>query len=235
MLLAIDTSTRYGGVCLRDEQRVVASLSWYSSRNHTSELMPAVQQVLMQAGKDTKELSVVTVALGPGGFSALRVGISVAKGMAFSLGIPLVGVGTLEIEVFPYATMGWPACPILDIGRGGVASALYSLVEEKWQRVMDDQIQSLEALVEAISNRGYERVLFCGEGVESKGSLLREALGGMAVMPSQHNPVSRLWSLATVGWNRCTDGLTDNVATLQPHYLRLPTIGAPPKERLINR
>ena len=57
------------------------------------------------------------MALGPGGFSALRVGISVAKGLALPLDIPLVGVGTLEMEAYPYAGAGIPVCPLLEAGR----------------------------------------------------------------------------------------------------------------------
>ena len=188
MLLAIDTSTRYGGVCLRDEKRVVASLTWYSPRNHTRELLPAIQQILKQAECSASMLSTVMVALGPGGFSALRVGVSVAKGMALSLGIPLVGAGTLEMESYPYAEMGLPVCPLLDMGRGEVAAALYSSVDGEWRKVMGEEVQSVEALVESLRHRAHERVLFCGEGLEGREEALRAVLGrcgpgGLALYP----------------------------------------------------
>ena len=86
MLLAIDTSTAYAGVLLWDDGRPVYSLTWRSAYNHTSLLMPAVRHSLQQLGISARELEAVAVALGPGGFSALRVGISAAKGLALPLG-----------------------------------------------------------------------------------------------------------------------------------------------------
>ena len=125
MLLAIDTSTAYAGVLLWDDSRPVYSLAWRSSYNHTRHLMPAVQQTLQQAGITPRDLQAIAVALGPGGFSALRVGISAAKGLALPWGTPLVGISTLETEAYPYAETGSPVCPLLNIGRRDMAWACY--------------------------------------------------------------------------------------------------------------
>ena len=75
MLLAIDTSTRYASVALVNEDRVVASHAWHSTNNHTAELMPAVVKILELGGLTAAVLDGVDVALGPGGLSALRVGL----------------------------------------------------------------------------------------------------------------------------------------------------------------
>ena len=133
MLLAIDTSTAYAGVLLWDDGRPVYSLTWRSAYNHTSRLMPAVRHSLQQAGISARELEGVAVALGPGGFSALRVGISAAKGLALPFGMPLVGVGTLEAEAYPYAETGSPVCPLLNIGRRDMAWACYQKVNGDWR------------------------------------------------------------------------------------------------------
>ena len=119
MLLAIDTSTRYAGVALADDQRVIAARTWYSTANHTTELMPAVAQLLQGRATAVQDLEGVAVALGPGGFSALRVGVSVAKGLAAAGGLKIVGVGSLDLEAFPYAGSGLPVCSLwrLDEGR----------------------------------------------------------------------------------------------------------------------
>ena len=90
MLLSIDTSTRYAGVALSDDERVVSCRLWYSRVNHTAELMPAVAQTLQHYGIAAHELEAVAVALGPGGFSSLRVGLSVAKGLVAAAGVPFL-------------------------------------------------------------------------------------------------------------------------------------------------
>ena len=86
MLLAIDTSTRHAGVALAQDGQVISSRSWCSLANHTAELMPAVAEILDGQRLAAGDLTGIAVALGPGGFSALRVGISAAKGLALAFG-----------------------------------------------------------------------------------------------------------------------------------------------------
>ena len=191
MLLVIDTSTRYAGVALADAGRVISCRSWYSAVNHTAELMPAVAQTLESAGLTVNDLDGIAVALGPGGFSALRVGMSVAKGLAMAAGKPLVGVGTLDSEAQPYRESGLPVCALLDAGRSEVASACFG---RDGQRSRDDLICSPEELLAEIA----EPTLFCGEGAPPHTALMREMLGSNAV-PVGHSPASRLWSLAELG------------------------------------
>lgn len=160
MLLAIDTSTRYAGVALCEEGRVLSSRCWRSSVNHTAELMPAVDQILRSHGLTPGDLSGIAVALGPGGFSALRVGMSVVKGFAFTTGAPVVGVGTLDLEAHPYLQSGLPVCAILDAGRKEVASALFG---RDGLRIREDMVGTVEELVECTDGL----TLFCGEAVSS--------------------------------------------------------------------
>ncbi len=219
MLLAVDSSTRYAGVALCYEGQVVSCRFWYSKVNHTAELMPAVVQVLQGHGLVTGDLSGIAIALGPGGFSALRVGMSVVKGLAVTAGKPVVGVGTLDLEAYPYLDSGLPVCALLDAGRAEVASALFG---PDGRRTRDDIICPPEELLESID----EPTLFCGEGVLNWRGLIRDRLGrsGVVTLPT---PASRLWALSEVGWKRLAAGDTSDLATLQPKYLRMPSIGGP--------
>lgn len=218
MLLAIDTSTRYAGVALADGWRVVSCRSWYSAVNHTAELMPAVAETLGAAGVTVKDLEGIAVALGPGGFSALRVGMSVAKGLALAADKPLAGVGTLDLEAWHYRAAGLPVCALLDAGRGEVATALF----KEGNRARPDSIVSPEELAAEVG----DTTLFCGEGLQPYGELLRQRLGSRAVVAG-NAPAARLYALAALGRERLEAGDGDEVATLQPYYLRMPTIGGP--------
>ncbi len=219
MLLAIDTSTRYAGVALAENGRVVSSRSWWSAINHTAELMPATSQLLGAAGVAVNGLEGIVVALGPGGFSALRVGMSVAKGLALASGKPLVGIGTLDAEAQPYWQSGLPVCALLDAGRNEVSSAHFNT---DGQRTREDLICPPEDLIPTLAGTN----LFCGEAVPARASLIREQLGQRAVVVD-HSPAARLWALAELGSRRLEAGVTDDVGTLQPYYLRMPTIGGP--------
>ena len=219
MLLAVDSSTRYAGVALCEEGRMLSCRSWYSTVNHTSELMPAVAQILEQHGLAAADLEGIAVALGPGGFSALRVGMSTVKGLAVATGKPVVGLGTLDLEAYPYLESGLPVCALLDSGRSEVASALFG---PDGLRTREDVVGDAEELIDSIN----EPTLFSGEAVSNWRGLIRERLGRLAVV-ARSAPGQRVWALCQLGWMRLTEGEVSDLATLQPTYLRMPSIGGP--------
>ena len=220
MILAIDSSTRYAGVALADGQRIVSCRYWYSGVNHTVDLMPAVAETLRGADLAAGDLEGIAVALGPGGFSALRVGVSVAKGLAITARKPLVGIGTLDLEGFLYLGSGLPVCALLDVGRGEVAVAHFGL---DGRRTREDVACPPDELLESIT----EPTLFCGEGAASWAGLIKEQLGPKGLVVAHPTPAIRLWSLVELGRQRLDAGDTSDLATLQPYYLRMPSLGGP--------
>ena len=104
MQLAIDSSTDTASLAITRGNEVLAELTWRCGQNHSVELMPRLSRLLEQANIDLKSISGIIVARGPGSFNGLRVGISTAKGLAFSLGVPLVGINTLEAGYDNYFT-----------------------------------------------------------------------------------------------------------------------------------
>jgi tRNA threonylcarbamoyladenosine biosynthesis protein TsaB len=218
MLLAIDTSTRYGGVAIRDDGRILSSQTWLSTQNHTVELMPAIRELLDNVGISIKEMEGIAIALGPGGFSALRVGLSVAKGLAIATDIPTVGVKTLEAEAYPHAARGIPICPSLPAGRSQVAWTLFRKDGDQLRQMKDERLNTLEELVEAVT----ERVIFCGEAAPGLVDLLRST---DAEVVADFSPQARLEALAVIGESRLARGEHDDVESLQPFYLRPPSIG----------
>ena len=96
--LAMDTATDIAGLALAEPGQVVAEMTWPARRNHTQQLLPGLLHLLAQAKVDLEDLDGIIVAQGPGSFTGLRVGFAIAKGLAYGLGLPLVGVSTLEVE-----------------------------------------------------------------------------------------------------------------------------------------
>ena len=233
MLLAIDTSTRNASVALSDGTRVIATLAWYSTVNHSAELMPAVAQLLDGRGVRPRDLDGVAVALGPGGFSALRTGLSVAKGLAMAAGMSIIGVGSLGLEAYPFRQAGLPVCALLEAGRGEAASAL---IASGGKRYREDRISGPDDLMEEIVNSGESGpMVFCGEGMPAWAENIRAALGGRGVLC--HTPPSaRAGSLAALAQERLALGDTDDLDSLQPEYLRMPNIGVPKRrDRQVQR
>jgi len=219
MELAIDTSTYFASVALSREGETIAELTWHAEQNHTVELIPNIEYILNQAKLNEKSLAAIFVARGPGSFNGLRVGVSTAKGLAFALNIPLVGIGTLEIEAYPFAPTGLLLCPIHNAGREEIATALYRQ-DQGWHCLKEEHITTVEVLCQYIK----EKTVFCGEIPPTVIEQLRRTLGERAVIPEPAIRLRHACYLAALGWQQLEQGHRDDPANLQPIYLRQPPI-----------
>jgi len=223
MQLAIDTSTGMAGIALVQDGDVLAELTWRCGQNHTVELLPHLDYLLNQTGLSLQSISCVIVARGPGSFNGLRVGISTAKGLALSLGIPIVGISTLEVAAYQHAETGLPICPIFNAGREEIATAMYQKKRNKWCQLAAEHITTVDTLCSQITTK----TLFCGEFIPFVAIQLRKRLGQRAIIPSSAALFRRASFLAELGQQRLKAGNYDNPATLQPLYLRRPPITQP--------
>jgi len=223
MLLAIDTSTNTASLALVQDSQVLAELTWCCGQNHTIELLPQLVRLLNQTKLSLQSLDGVIVARGPGSFNGLRVGISTAKGLAFSLEIPIVGISTLEVEAYQHAETGLPICPIFNAGRGEIATAMYQKKYNKWLRLVAEHITTVDALCSRITTK----TVFCGEFLPIIADQLREQLKQRAIIPPPATRLRRAGFLAELGQQQLAAGNYDNPATLQPLYLRRPPITKP--------
>jgi tRNA threonylcarbamoyladenosine biosynthesis protein TsaB len=105
-LLALDTATAYASIALFDGDQVLAESTWRAGRTHTVRLTSEIERLLNLVEVDPNELTGLAVTVGPGSFTGVRVGISVAKGLAVGLQLPLWGVGTLEVMAHTTAIQG---------------------------------------------------------------------------------------------------------------------------------
>ncbi len=233
MELAIDTATEIASIALSSAGKVEAEMSWPAGQNHTVELIPNLLHLLRQAKIELQggvgsvgraKIEAIIVAKGPGSFNGLRVGVGTAKGLAFALDIPLVGIGTLEAEAFPHAETGLPICPVQDAGRGEIATALYQVEDREWHQLIEEHITTVEELCESINSK----TVFCGRFSERSYDFARrieELMEEKAVILD--NTFCRAGFLAELGYRRLERGERDDVATVQPLYLRHPSITKP--------
>jgi len=224
MLLAIDTSTRYAGVALlNSEGRLGQLLHWRSQRNHTVELLPAVETLLDREHATVQDLTGIAIALGPGSFSALRVGLSVAKGLAWAESLPLVSVTTLEAEAFAHSVGDTAVCAALDAGRDQLAWASFQERDGCLHQIINEQIAAPEEMLLAL----HPPALLCGEGLERYGEALSRMVPDGIRLALPYLPGQRVVALAYLGNARLQAGEIQDPATVQPLYLRRPTITEP--------
>jgi tRNA threonylcarbamoyl adenosine modification protein YeaZ len=199
---------------------VLAELTWRCEQNHSVELLPRLADLLGRSKSNLQSINCVIVAKGPGSFNGLRVGVSTAKGLAFSLGIPIVGISTLEVEAYQHAETNLPICPISNAGRGEIAAAIYQMKDNEWRQIIGEHITTVETLCSQITTK----TLFCGEFVAAIAGELKRRLKQRAIISSSTARLRRAGFLAELGQQRLAAGNYDNPATLNPLYLRRPPI-----------
>lgn len=216
MELCIDTSTRYASVAVSREGAIAVELSWRSERNHSVELVEALRLVMGRAGVAMGDLGAVFVARGPGGFSALRVGLSFAKSLAMSSGVPLVGVGTLDVEALPYTGAGAPVCAALEAGR----RALYIAVFEPGASVPGSEGDYRVVAPEELATVVDDGTLVCGEAAAAVVDALQEQGHRSTHALGAAPPTRRPAALAALGYRRYKQDDVDSHEGLQPLYMR---------------
>ncbi|MBM4432878.1 MAG: tRNA (adenosine(37)-N6)-threonylcarbamoyltransferase complex dimerization subunit type 1 TsaB [Chloroflexi bacterium] len=225
MKLAIDTSTEIASIALVQESQVLAELTWHCGQNHTAELLPHLTLLLEKAKVSLQATQCIIVAKGPGSFNGLRVGMATAKGLALSLGVPIIGISTLEAAAYQHAETGLPICPIFNAGREEIATATYQMKGNEWLQITPEHITTLDALCLKIS----KKTVFCGEYISEVATELKQRLKQKAVIPPPAARLRRASFLAELGQKRLETGNFDNISTLQPIYLRKPPITKPKK------
>jgi tRNA threonylcarbamoyl adenosine modification protein YeaZ len=229
--LSIDTATDTASVAISREGKPIAEISWYAGQNHTVNLMPNALHLFKLTGKELNKIDAVFVSLGPGSYNGLRAGLSAAKGLALSLNIRLVGIGTLDVVAYPYADTGLPICVIHDAGRGEIATATYRMLDTGWHKLIEEHITTLDALCKTIDTK----TILCGqfsgfpETQPDPAEFIAVQLGDLAVI--REITLRRAGYLAELGWRRLERSESDDIATLQPLYMRRPAITKPREKK----
>lgn len=213
LLLAIDTSSQMASVALYDGVAVRAELTWASPQRHTVELMPRIARMLDKPGLEA--LTGLAVALGPGSFTGLRIGLAAAKGLALARGLPIVGAPTFDVIACAQARQQGTLYTILTAGRGRICAAPYRWRRERWRPIADAEITTWEALAE----KADARAVFCGE-IDAHGLQILSALGPGAKLLSPAQCLRRAGYLAELGWARLAQNDADDALTLCPIYLQ---------------
>lgn len=216
MLLAIDSSTQWMGLALFDGAQVIGETIWQTHNHHTVELAPAVQQMLARSSLKASDLQAIGVALGPGSFTSLRIGLAVAKGMALALHLPLVGVPTLDIVSAAEPLSEYNLAAVLQAGRGRLAVGWYANMMGSWQPQGDARVMSLDELSDAIRRP----TLVVGElNAHERQVLARKRKNVLLASPA--HAVRRPSYLAEIAWQRWQEGNVADVVSLAPIYLHL--------------
>ncbi|WP_282067525.1 tRNA (adenosine(37)-N6)-threonylcarbamoyltransferase complex dimerization subunit type 1 TsaB [Bacillus pumilus] len=215
-ILAIDTSNHTLGIALVKDFTVIGESITYLKKNHSVRAMPTVEALMKECGVAPSELSKIVVAKGPGSYTGVRIGVTIAKTLAWTLSIPISAVSSLEtLAANGQYFDGWIS-PLFDARRGQVYTGLYTFEEGKIKEIKPDQNILLTDWLHELKQTG-KPVLFLGQDVHLHEESIRSILGETAVIAEGafHNP--RPSMLAFLG----TDRPAEDVHQLVPNYIRL--------------
>jgi len=228
MLLALDTSTEQIGIALGDGTQIAAEWVWYSKQYHTVELAPALGRLLQLAGQTMDGIEAISVAIGPGSYTALRVGLSLAKGIAVSRGIPIIGIPTLDVLAAAQPGAAMPLAALLRAGRGRVALGWYKPTSSSartesprqrdgrgpWEARGEVELTTVDELAKSIG----KPTMIAGELMsEERQRLARKKV--KVILAAPHLCVRRPSLLVELAWHRLQSGQVDDPASLAPIYL----------------
>jgi tRNA threonylcarbamoyladenosine biosynthesis protein TsaB len=225
MILAVNTSTTQFSVALiKIQGDVLAEYLISPGEKNFKSFMPAVYSIFDACHADIKTLKAVAVAQGPGSFTGLRVGLSLAKGVAQGLDIPIIGVSSLEAMANQLPFVRHPICSLLTSRRGEVIFALFRWDDEKVTRIVEDQSVSFKELARVIKGP----TCFIGNNFSAQFPAVKELLGEDAMPAPQHLWQLRASAVGSVGLKRYMDKDFDSITDLVPEYLRPPDIRPSP-------
>ncbi len=251
IILGIETAVmNWGSAALLDKGKIIEE-QYERGNDYRDRLWPAIDRVLKGAGIHLEQIEGIAVSQGPGSFTGLRVGISVAKTLALSLKKPLFGVSTLEI-----LARGLDSCftespnlliPILDAKKNLVYAAIFRrnlvrnprhrrgsrpapkgmvaprrLISNGVKRETDDLVLTIEEICRMIK----EPAIFLGEGLKVYKSIIKKRLGDLAHFAPEEFFFPRASIVAQLGEEKLRLKKEDNLYELQPIYLRVPEISS---------
>jgi tRNA threonylcarbamoyladenosine biosynthesis protein TsaB len=207
-LLAIDTSTEQAGIALFDGEQL-AEMSWPGGRQQTTTVLPAIETLLARLGIDMSSVGAIAVATGPGSFTGLRVGLSLAKGYAIAGNCNVIGVPTLDVAAEPWREAGVGCIVLVPAGRGRVVWSVYPVSGPATEPRND----AFEVFLEGIGE--YPDLIVAGELTNDHRSRLAERHARISSTMATRRP----GALATIGYRRWQAGEIDDPTTLVPVYL----------------
>ena len=215
--LGIDTATRSGSVALAPAGGVRLL---QPGGGHAPELLTAIEALLAAAGAGAKDLAGIAVALGPGSFTGVRIGLATAKGLGYSLGIPVAGLSSLELLArAARLPRGSAVCAAIAAGRGEVYMARFRVADDGIERLTDDAVSPPARVGEALE----PGVFVVGDGAAAIVALAPDRLRSAIV--ESLAPVLAEWGAQTV-----PAGTPYRPGGPQPNYIR-PSDGTPPRPR----
>jgi tRNA threonylcarbamoyladenosine biosynthesis protein TsaB len=230
MILAINSSTfRYGIAILTEKGSVITEHISPSGEQGFTGFMPFLDSLFVTSGIDCRDIKAVIVAIGPGSFTGLRVGLSAAKGLAHGLDIPIIGVSSTEALATQISSTKMKICSMITSRKDEVFYAVFYRDENHLLiRLHDDTSIKLRQLAGSVKSPQ----LFIGNNYRAQVDIIKELSGDIAAFAPEDIWCLKPSSIGILGLRRFQKGDFDDIRDIVPSYLRPPDIRPNPYQTL---
>jgi len=216
-VLGIDTATRTASIGICEDSTILAERTEKNVASHAALILPLIERVLAEGGVEVEQLDAIAVSAGPGSFTGLRIGMSIAKGLACATGAQVVGISTLEALARTVADRHGPIWTLLDARKGEIYAASFEGSEHGLRRTTDDVLTTPETLVAQMSGS----CTVVGDVEARYGDLLKASVGpGLRFLPFDEF-CPRGGVVAGLGVLAVREGRSVDPTRLEPAYIRL--------------
>ena len=213
LVLAIDTATKIGSVALYDDKiGVIGEINLYVKVNHSNVIMDAVDSLFKLSGLNIKDVDRIAVTIGPGSFTGIRIGTAIAKGLAYSLKKPIVGVNELDVLAHMGENREDIIVPLIDARKERVYFSKYRYIDNILLREEEYKDGELRDVLEDLKGK---KVTFIGDGATVNEKLINEILEKDYTIFSKANSIPRAGVAAQISLHLPED----NLYTLEPLYV----------------
>ena len=220
LVFGIDTCCMAATAALVNETVMLAQTVISHKKTHSQMMMPQIESMFSLSEVSPSDVDVFAVAVGPGSFTGVRIGVATAKAMAQAQNKPCVAVSTLEALAHTSSSFSGILCPILDARRNQVYNALFNSNGKIMTRRCDDRALALSELLDELSALD-DNIIFMGDGVLAYREEIEKILGDRAHFAPIVNNLNLAGSVAEIGLRMFNDGIFTNYNDLVPQYVRL--------------
>jgi tRNA threonylcarbamoyladenosine biosynthesis protein TsaB len=211
LILSLDSSAVAGSVALCDGERLLCEYTVNLGNTHSETILPMIESILKISGYTTDDIDIFACSEGPGSFTGIRIGAATVKGLAFSLGKPVIGVSTLEALAYNLLGFDGIICPVMNARRGQVYNAVF---DAGLNRLTEDRAIAASDLAAELAGK---RVYLCGDGTK-----VALAGGVDAIAAPERLLHQSAFSVAQCALKKYNEGVRTTDTELSPVYLRLP-------------